>query len=83
MSFAQDNFFIPEKEKIMYYANQWKWCMNDSHACLTTHVDLADTNRLYRDQNKMETKNYSFGQDNKKVLDLFYSADIIGDYTNI
>ena len=22
-------------------------------------------------------------KDNKKVLDLFYSADIIGDYTNI
>ena len=31
----------------MYYANQWKWRMNDSHACLTTHVDLADTNSLY------------------------------------
>ena len=67
----------------MHYADQQKSRMNDSHACLTTHVELANTNSLYHDQKKMETKNYSFGQDNKKVLDLFYSADIIGDYTNI
>ena len=51
----------------MHYGNQWKSRMNDSHACLTTHLELANTNSLYRDWNKMDTKNYSFGQDNKYV----------------
>ena len=41
--------------------------MNDSHVCLTTHVELANTNSLYRDWKKIDTKNYSFGQDNKYV----------------
>ena len=41
--------------------------MNDSQVCLTTHVELANTNSLYRDWKKMDTKNYSFGQDNKYV----------------
>ena len=51
--------------------------MNASHACLTTYVKLADTYSLYFKE-KMETKNYSFAQDDKKAQDLFCSADIIG-----
>lgn len=51
--------------------------MNASHACLTTYVKLADTYSLYFKE-KMETKNYSFAQDDQKALDLFCSADIIG-----
>ena len=30
--------------------------MNDSQVCLTTHVELANTNSLYRDWKKMDTK---------------------------
>ena len=30
--------------------------MNDSHACLTTQVKLANTNSLYLDKEKMKTK---------------------------
>ena len=51
--------------------------MNASHAYLTTHVELANTYSLYFKE-KMETKNFSFAQDDQKALDLFCSADIIG-----
>ena len=45
--------------------------MNASHACLTTQYSLYF-------KEKMETKNFSFAQDDQKALDLFCSADIIG-----
>ena len=53
--------------------------MNASNACLTTYVKLANTKSLYFKKKKWKQENHNFAQKHQKALDLFYSADIIGE----